>query len=138
MLSGVVSSKAQSRHNLVSVLGPDFRENMQDLLPTGNVDLAPTVASILGLELPQADGRSLLEALRNGYKVVARRSLERWLQGHLDNFSEAMAKFVSDYVHEKLAAKDEELAALRADLTVLRSIVSNKNVLPIRDDGVVR
>jgi hypothetical protein len=53
-------------HNTLIALGPDFRENMQDLLPTGNVDVAPTVASILGLELPQADGRPLLEALRNG------------------------------------------------------------------------
>jgi hypothetical protein len=47
-------------------MGPDFRENMRDLLPTGNVDVAPTVASILGLKLPQAEGRPLLEALRNG------------------------------------------------------------------------
>jgi hypothetical protein len=30
------------------------------------VDVAPTVASILDLELPQPDGRPLLEALRNG------------------------------------------------------------------------
>jgi hypothetical protein len=53
-------------HNTLIAFGPDFRENMQDLLPTGNVDVAPTVASILGLELSQADGRPLLEALRNG------------------------------------------------------------------------
>ena len=37
--------------------------------------LAPTIASILGLSLPRADGRPLLEALRNGpspgdYQVV--------------------------------------------------------------------
>jgi len=46
--------------------GPDFREAMVDSLPTGNVDVAPTVASILGLRLPSADGRPLYEALRNG------------------------------------------------------------------------
>ena len=53
-------------HNTLIAFGPDFRENMQDLLPTGNVDVAPTVASIVGLKLSQADGRPLLEALRNG------------------------------------------------------------------------
>jgi arylsulfatase A-like enzyme len=53
-------------HNTLIAVGPDFRENMRDLLPTGNVDVAPTIASILGLKLPQADGRPLLEALRNG------------------------------------------------------------------------
>jgi hypothetical protein len=50
-------------------IGPDFREGLTDELPTGNVDVAPTVASILGLSLPRADGRPLLEALRNGPSV---------------------------------------------------------------------
>lgn len=53
-------------HNTLIAVGPDFRENMRDVLPTGNVDVAPTVANILGLKLPDADGRPLLEALRNG------------------------------------------------------------------------
>jgi len=33
--------------------------------PTGNVDVAPTVAYLLGLSMPQADGRILNEALLN-------------------------------------------------------------------------
>jgi hypothetical protein len=53
-------------HNTLIAYGPDFREDLVDSLPTGNVDVAPTVASILGLSLPHADGRPLLEALRNG------------------------------------------------------------------------
>jgi predicted AlkP superfamily pyrophosphatase or phosphodiesterase len=53
-------------HNTLIAFGPDFRENMKDLLPTGNVDVAPTLANILGLKLPRADGRPVLEALRNG------------------------------------------------------------------------
>jgi arylsulfatase A-like enzyme len=62
-------------HNTLIAFGPDFREGMKDELPSGNVDVAPTVASILGLSLPRADGRPLLEALRNGpaardYQVV--------------------------------------------------------------------
>ena len=64
-------------HNTLIAIGPDFREGLTDELPTGNVDVAPTVASILGLSLPRADGRPLLEALRNGpsprdFQVVGR------------------------------------------------------------------
>ena len=64
-------------HNTLIADGPDFREGIKDTLPTGNVDVAPTVASILGLILPHADGRPLSEALRNGpsmsdYQVASR------------------------------------------------------------------
>jgi len=64
-------------HNTLIAYGSDFREGLKDPLPTGNVDVAPTLAGILGLSLPRADGRPLLEALRNGpgpgdYQVVSR------------------------------------------------------------------
>ena len=51
-------------HNTLLASGPDFAESYTDNLPSGNVDVAPTIAKIFGLELPQADGRPLLEALR--------------------------------------------------------------------------
>jgi hypothetical protein len=51
-------------HNTLLASGPDFREDFVDTLPSGNVDVAPTIARILGLTLPQAEGRPLLEALR--------------------------------------------------------------------------
>lgn len=51
-------------HNTLIASGPDFRERFSDPLPSANVDVAPTVARILGIELPQAEGRPLLEALR--------------------------------------------------------------------------
>ena len=76
-------------HNTLIAVGPDFRQSMQDPLPTGNVDVAPTVANILGIRLPQADGRPLLEALRNGpspkdYQVtVARDAAEGRSHRHL-------------------------------------------------------
>jgi hypothetical protein len=50
-------------HNMLLATGPDFRSGFRDDLPSGNVDLAPTLALILGLSLPQADGRPLREAL---------------------------------------------------------------------------
>ena len=50
-------------HNFMMSYGPDFRKNFQDRLPSGNVDVAPTLAYLLGLRLPEADGRVLFEAL---------------------------------------------------------------------------
>jgi hypothetical protein len=51
-------------HNTLIASGPDFAEHFTDTLPSGNVDLAPTIAKIFSLDLPHADGRPLLEALR--------------------------------------------------------------------------
>ena len=53
-------------HNTLVAMGPDFKAGFTDTLPSGNVDVAPTVAALLGLSLPQADGRPLLEALSTG------------------------------------------------------------------------
>jgi predicted AlkP superfamily pyrophosphatase or phosphodiesterase len=51
-------------HNTLIASGPNFKVAYQDAYPTGNVDVAPTTASLLGLSLPQANGRVLKEALR--------------------------------------------------------------------------
>lgn len=50
-------------HNTLIAVGPSFRQGMVDELPSGNVDVAPTLATLFQLELPQADGRPLREAL---------------------------------------------------------------------------
>lgn len=50
-------------HNTFVAHGPSFREGFRDALPSGNVDLAPTVAAIMGISLPGAQGRVLAEAL---------------------------------------------------------------------------
>jgi arylsulfatase A-like enzyme len=57
-------------HNTLVALGPRFKSAMQDTLPSGNVDVAPTVAAILGLSLPSAAGRSLDESLVGGKAVT--------------------------------------------------------------------
>jgi arylsulfatase A-like enzyme len=57
-------------HNALIAAGPDFRAGFKDPLPTGNVDVAPTIARILGLSLPHAQGRPLLEALARGTAVT--------------------------------------------------------------------
>jgi hypothetical protein len=56
-------------HNTLLASGPDFRENFTDTLPSGNVDVAPTIARILDLDLPAAEGRPLFEALQGRLHV---------------------------------------------------------------------
>jgi arylsulfatase A-like enzyme len=53
-------------HNTLVAAGPHFLRGFHDTLPTGNVDVAPTVARLLGLRLPGTDGRVLEEALVDG------------------------------------------------------------------------
>ena len=55
-------------HNTLLAYGPNFKSGMINYIPTGNVDVAPTIAKILGLKLENTDGRVLLEAIKNsGY-----------------------------------------------------------------------
>ncbi len=58
-------------HNTLLAKGPDFKTALADTLPSGNVDVAPTVAKIFGLSLPNADGRSLDEALETNGAAIA-------------------------------------------------------------------
>lgn len=51
-------------HNMLIAAGPDFKKGLTSDLPSGNVDLAPTMASILGISA-QMDGRVLTEAMNN-------------------------------------------------------------------------
>ncbi len=50
-------------HNTLIANGPSFQPLITINSPSGNVDVAPTVAYLLGLSMPQADGRILNEAL---------------------------------------------------------------------------
>jgi len=51
-------------HNMLIAAGPDIRRGQTDDLPSGNVDLAPTILNIFGVSPAQKmDGRVLSEAL---------------------------------------------------------------------------
>jgi arylsulfatase A-like enzyme len=58
-----------STFNNMAAAGPDFKKGFTDPLPVSNADIAPTLAHILGLQLPSAgklQGRVLDEALIGG------------------------------------------------------------------------
>lgn len=57
-------------HNTLIASGPDFRRGFSDHYPTGNVDIAPTAAHLLGLTMPEAQGRILREALQHEFKAA--------------------------------------------------------------------
>ena len=51
-------------HNTCIAAGPDFRKGILDNMATGNIDIAPTVLWLLGVEpQPKLSGRVLSEAL---------------------------------------------------------------------------
>src|SRR6266850_4161580 len=57
-------------HNMLIAAGPDFRRAETDELPSGNVDLAPTVLQILGIKSPTPmDGRVLSEAMTDAQSL---------------------------------------------------------------------
>lgn len=53
-------------HNSLIVSGPSFKRGVVSEVPTGNVDLVPTLRHTLGLPPAESDGRVLIEALAGG------------------------------------------------------------------------
>jgi predicted AlkP superfamily pyrophosphatase or phosphodiesterase len=65
-LGGHGSLSPFDMHNTLVAAGPDLRAGFTNDLPSGNLDLAPTIAWILGLKpTRKMDGRMLSEALVN-------------------------------------------------------------------------
>ena len=51
-------------HNTLIAAGPDFRRGLTSGIPSGNIDIAPTVLRLLGVDSPlKFDGRVLSEAM---------------------------------------------------------------------------
>ena len=59
--------------NMLIASGPDFKRGFVDDLPSGNIDVAPTILHILGVPQPKEtpmDGRVLTEALVGGSRAA--------------------------------------------------------------------
>ena len=65
--AGHGASSPYDIHNVLIAAGPDFRSGATSDAPTGNVDIAPTVLHVLGIDAPPTmTGRAILEAFRDG------------------------------------------------------------------------
>jgi hypothetical protein len=66
-VAGHGSSSPYDIHNTLIAAGPDFREHALSSVPTGNVDIAPTLLRLLNLDVPVTmAGRVIEEGLRSG------------------------------------------------------------------------
>ena len=64
-------SRADTR-NFMAAIGPDFRRRLADPAPVSNADIVPTLAKLLGLDIPPKGtlmGRVISEALKGGRTV---------------------------------------------------------------------
>jgi hypothetical protein len=64
-------------YNTMAAIGPDFKQDYEDVAPVSNADVAPTLAKVLNLKLsPQGKlvGRVLSEALLSGPDNVEHKS----------------------------------------------------------------
>ena len=81
-------------HNTLVVAGPDFRRGFKDTLPTGNIDLAPTILWILGLQPPQKmDGRILSEAV-SGFKAPKGKPAQKTIEAANANGSQHWRQYL--------------------------------------------
>jgi predicted AlkP superfamily pyrophosphatase or phosphodiesterase len=66
-VAGHGTSSPYDIHNTLIAAGPDFRERTTSEVPTGNVDIAPTLLHLLAMPAPQTmTGRVIREGLRSG------------------------------------------------------------------------
>jgi hypothetical protein len=58
----------------MAAIGPDFKKRFADAAPIGNADLAPTLASLMGLKVSgvgSLQGRVIREALAGGPSTIS-------------------------------------------------------------------
>ncbi len=66
-VAGHGTSSPYDIHNTLIAAGPDFRAHATSDVPTGNVDIAPTLLRLLGIAIPSTmTGRVIEEGLRTG------------------------------------------------------------------------
>lgn len=79
-------------HNTLIGCGPDFRAGFKDRLPTGNLDVAPTVLQVLGIKpRKKMDGRVLDEALTTNVRSSHRKKLEHLVYAVSDHWEQHLS-----------------------------------------------
>jgi len=73
-----VSLSPFDMHATLIACGPDFHTGKTSELPSGNVDIAPTILHVLGIkQLKKMDGRVLNEALRTSNAPLPEKKTHR-------------------------------------------------------------
>lgn len=71
-------------HNTLIAAGPDLKKGFVSELPSGNIDVAPTILSILGVTVKAPmDGRVLYEALLDA-QTEPPKAVEKTIEAHID------------------------------------------------------
>jgi arylsulfatase A-like enzyme len=112
-VAGHGTSSPYDIHNTLIAIGPDFREHAVSDVPTGNVDLAPTLLHLLGIPPPPTmTGRVIEEGLRSGppiasVRVDAATETVKTLDGSYElsaHISKAAGRAYLDFTEVKRAA----------------------------------
>jgi predicted AlkP superfamily pyrophosphatase or phosphodiesterase len=81
-VAGHGTSSPYDIHNTLIAAGPDFRENATSDAATANVDIAPTLLRLLGIQQPPTmTGRVIEEGLRGGENVRLTRTVSGVVPG---------------------------------------------------------
>ena len=96
-------------HNTLIANGPSFKSGYVDTFPSGNVDVAPTVAYVLGTSMSQAQGRILSEA------IVGSVATPTVVSQVLDPSAFGVTKLATGLVHESLTDQTGVKAATVAN-----------------------
>lgn len=91
-------------HNTFVAAGPDFRRSFDDTLPTGNIDIAPTIVHLLGIKTAaRFDGRVVTEALPNTHQTATEPKQETMTaQRKLENGAEWQQSLKTSRVGETI------------------------------------
>jgi arylsulfatase A-like enzyme len=76
-------SRGETR-NFMAAIGPDFKSGYADPAPISNADIAPTLAHVMGLDLPAKGalkGRVIAEALAGGAEVTVKSQIVKSAPG---------------------------------------------------------
>ena len=76
-MAGHGTSSPYDVHNVLIAAGPDLREHAISDVPTGNVDLAPTLLTLLGLRIPASMTGRVIEAMLRSGPAIASVTIER-------------------------------------------------------------
>ena len=106
-------------HNTCVAAGPDFRKGVVDPLPSGNVDIVPTLLHLMDLQSTTLDGRVLSEALVGASAMSGRVELGR-LDAHVQFAGGTWMQYLNFVELNGVRYLDEGNGGLKASAVVAK------------------